>query len=105
MTPSPFGTGDLISITVGIAVWALAVIFVEQNRKLEKWPLLVATGMSLGTLGLLVAEPVAEVALGSTKLLTIVMSEGRGTLWWGALVASIYLVRDILPPVLGKPPP
>jgi hypothetical protein len=94
--PSPWGAGDLISIATGIVVLVLGLVFVERRRNFQSAAVLLGTGISLGPLLLIVFDPVAQIFGYGTSLLSIVLNEGRTTLWWAAFVASLYLVRDIL---------
>jgi hypothetical protein len=94
--PAPWGEGDLISIAIGILVLVLGLIFVAKHRTVQAATVLLATGISLGPLLLIVLDPLAQELGYSTRLLAIVLAEGRATLWWAASVASLYLIRDII---------
>jgi hypothetical protein len=96
MTASPWGTGDLISIAIGVIVLASGLIVAEKNRNVQSATILLATGISLGPLLLIIFDPVGQELGYSTRLLSIVLNEGRTTLWWAACVATLYLVRDII---------
>jgi hypothetical protein len=52
--------------------------------------------MSLGLLLLIAFDPVAE-SLGLTgSLLEVVLNKGRAALWWAEIVATLYVIRDLL---------
>jgi hypothetical protein len=95
MNTAPWGEGDLISITVGVLVLLFGLIFVKKHRNIQSATILLATGISLGPLLLIIFDPVGQELGYSTRLLSIVLAEGRATLWWSAAVASLYLIRDI----------
>lgn len=55
-----------------------------------------ASGMSLGPLILIILDPLSATFGVTSSLLEIVLSEGRATLWRAAVVAPLYVVRDLL---------
>ena len=76
MTASPWGTGDLISIAVGVIVLAAGLILAEKNRNVQSATILLAIGISLGPLLLIIFDPVGQELGYSTRLLSIVLNEG-----------------------------
>jgi hypothetical protein len=96
MDAPPWGEGDLISILIGLIVLIFGLMVAEKNRNVQSATVLLATGISLGPLLLIILDPLGQELGYRTRLLTIVLSEGRATLWWAACVASLYLVQDIL---------
>jgi hypothetical protein len=99
MTPNdatPWGTGDLISIAIGIIVLLTGLLVAKKNRNVQAATVLLATGISLGPLLLIIADPLGQELGYNTRLLSIVLTEGRATLWWAAAVATLYLLRDIV---------
>ena len=96
MNAAPWGIGDLISIAIGVVVLVLGVIFVKRHRTVQAATILLATGILLGPLFLILLDPLGQELGYSTRLLSIVLSEGRATLWWAAAVASLYLIWDII---------
>ncbi len=67
-------------------------------RNAAGWGILLGTGLSLGTLLLVVIDPFRQLAGFTDSLLTIALDEGRATLWWSAAIAIIYLVKDLFVP-------
>ncbi len=96
MNAAPWGAGVLISICLGLIVLIVGLAIAEKNRNVQSATVLLATGISLGPLLLIIFDPLGQELGFQTRLLSIVLSEGRATLWWAACVASLYLVRDII---------
>jgi hypothetical protein len=94
MTHPGWGVGDLFSIGVGLLVLGVCLGFVPRHRNVRSVSAVLASGMSLGPLLLIILDPLAEL-LG-VGLLKIVLEQSRATLWWAAVVASLYVVRDLL---------
>jgi hypothetical protein len=78
-----------------VVVLILGLSIAPKHRTIQAATVLLATGISLGPLVLIIFDPIAQELGYGTRLLSIVLSEGRATLWWAAAVASLYLVRDI----------
>jgi hypothetical protein len=96
MNATPWATGDLISIAVGLIVLLFGLCTNPRHRSVQAATVLLATGISLGPLILIIFDPFAQTIGYTPRLLTIVLDEGRATLWWAAVVATLYLVRDIV---------
>jgi len=56
---------------------------------------LLGTGLSLGTMILVLVDPFRQMAGFATSLLAIVLDEGRSTFWLSAAVATGYLVSGV----------
>lgn len=91
----PWADGDIVSIAVGILYLPFGLYLRPANRNASGWASLLGTGISLGTLLLIVADPLRQVLGFKPSLLAIALDEGRSTLWWSAACASIYLVKDL----------
>jgi hypothetical protein len=91
----PWADGDIISICCAIIYLPVGLYLKPTYRNAAGWGLLLATGISLGTLTLLLFDPLRQVIGFSRSFLAIALDEGRATLWWSAAVAAIYLVRDL----------
>ena len=95
MSRPGWGAGDLFSICVGIAVLMACLCLQPRHRSVPAATVIIASGMSLGPLLLIAIDPITE-SLGLTgSLLDVVLSEGRATLWWAAIVAALYVIRDL----------
>jgi hypothetical protein len=80
----------------------LGLWLVPARRNAEGARILVATGISLGPLLMILIDPFVHLAglhgiqlLSGVHLLNIVIAEDRATLWWAALVATIYLLKEL----------
>ena len=91
-----WGAGDLFSILVGLVMLLLCLYLQPSRRNVPAATVVLASGMSLGPLLLIILDPIAQTSGLSGSLLEIVLSEGRATLWWAAVVAALYVVRDLL---------
>ena len=94
-----YGVGDEVSIAVGIIFTTLGLLLNPANRSAERIIVLLASGLSFGALLLIIVSPFAQlisklVHVG-VNLLEVAINEGKLSLWWAAVVASLYLVRDI----------
>jgi hypothetical protein len=93
---SPWGIGDLVSIATGLIVLGLCLCFRPRHRNIPDATVALASGMSLGPLLLIIFDPVTQLLGTRTRFFEIVISEGRATLWWAAVVAALYVVRDLV---------
>ncbi len=66
----------------------------RKHRTAQGATVVLASGISLGPLLLILADPFAAYP-GFGSLLKVVLAEGRATLWWAAAVAAIYVLRDL----------
>ena len=96
MHHSAWGAGDLFSIATGIIVLVLCLCLKPRHRTVPAASVALASGLSLGPLPLIILDPIAQAAGLSGSLLEIVLSQGRVTLRWAAVVASLYVSRDLL---------
>ena len=95
MTHPGWGAGDLFSIFIGMAVLMVCLCLQPRHRSVPSATVILASGMSLGPLLLIAIDPITE-SLGLTgSLLQLVLDEGRATLWWAAIVAGLYVIRDL----------
>ena len=78
----------MLYVPIGLAIQ-------PRYRTAPGWVELLGTGLSLGTLLLVLLDPVRQVLGFDRSLLAMALDEGRATLWWSAAVASIYLVKDL----------
>jgi hypothetical protein len=90
-----WGAGDLFSIATGLFVLTLCLCLRPAHRTIPAASVALANGLSLGPLLLIILDPIAQVTGLSGSLLEIVLSQGRVTLWWAAVVASLYVSRDL----------
>jgi hypothetical protein len=90
-----WGIVDLISIGFGVVVLAVFLAARKKHRTAQGVAALLASGISLGPLFLILADPFAQL-LGFRGLLGAVLAEGRVTLWWAAAVATLHVVRDVM---------
>ena len=95
MGPSTWGTVDLFAICTGVMALLCGIAFNSQRRNIPQATVLLATGISLGPLLLIVIDPLAQYLGYPNRLIALVLSEGRATLWWACSVAVLYLLRDI----------
>jgi len=93
---SKWGIGDLISIVTGLVVLGFCLCFRARYRNIPNATVALASGMSLGPLLLIIFDPVAQLFDMSESLLGIVISEGRATLWWAAVVAALYVIKGLV---------
>ena len=91
----PWGAGDEIAVGTGILVLSIGLLK-SKNRTRERAALLLANGIALGPLLLIVASPVPQL-LGYKEpdLLDIALNEGRVTIFWAAMYATIQLLLDV----------
>lgn len=92
---TPWGTGDVVAICVGVSYLPIALWFLPARRTAEGAGLLLATGISLGPLLMILFDPFLQLTGSGVSLLDIVVKEGRATLWWAAAVATIHLVKEL----------
>lgn len=94
-----YGTGDEISIIVSVIFTAAGVYLNPANRTASRLIVLLASGLSIGALLLIVVSPFSQLLLKLTgirvNLYEIAVEEGKLSLWWASVVASLYLIRDI----------
>lgn len=98
----PWAVGDVVSICCALVYLpGLASHRSGAECRLpqcSRLGILLGTGLSLGTLLLVVIDPFRQLAGFTDLLLTIALDEGRATLWWSAAIAIIYLVKDLFVP-------
>ncbi len=92
---SPWTVGDLIAVLTSVAYTPLELAIKPGLRNASGIVQLLGTGISLGTLLLVLLDPFRQMAGYHTSLLQIALNEGRATLWVGAAVAVVYLVKDL----------
>ena len=90
-----FGLGDLISILVALAFLAVGAIN-PFNRNRDRMVIVLANGLSFGTLILIVLSPPAQAVQLKPNLFEIAVKEGKVSLWWGAVVACFNLIGVLL---------
>jgi hypothetical protein len=91
----PWAAGDVISICCAIVYLPIGLRLNMSYRNPVGWTVLLATGISLGTLLLVLLDPLRQLAGVEGSFLAVALDEGRATLWWSAAVATIYLVKDL----------
>jgi hypothetical protein len=89
-----WGSVDLFSIAVGIVIVAVFLTIRKKHRTMQGVTALLASGIALGPLLLILADPFVQI-FGIYGLLQAVLAEGRATLWWAAAVAMLYVLRDL----------
>ncbi len=102
----PWTSGDIVSICCAILYVPLGLAVQPRYRTARGWIELLGTGLSLGTLLMVLLDPLRQVAGFGQSLLAMALDEGRATLWWSAAIAAIYLVRELFEraaPVPAKP--
>jgi hypothetical protein len=91
----PWADGDIVSIVIGVLYLPVGLLLRAHYRTAQGWASLLGTGISLGTLMLIVADPLRQMLGFPNSLLAIALDEGRSTLWWSAACAAIHLVKDL----------
>jgi hypothetical protein len=91
----PWAEGDIISICCAIIYLPIGLKLNPAYRDPVGWTVLLGTGISLGTLLLVLIDPLRQMFGLGGSLLAVALDEGRATLWWSAAVAIIYLVKDL----------
>ncbi|MCB8880954.1 hypothetical protein ACELLULO517_11975 [Acidisoma cellulosilytica] len=89
-----WGIVDLLSIGIGVLVLMVFLATRKKCRTMQGVTALLASGISLGPLLLILADPFAQL-LGFRGLLEAALAQGRVTLWWAAAVATLYVVRGL----------
>jgi hypothetical protein len=91
----PWADGDIVSVVCAIIYLPVGLYLKPGYRTADRCGLLLAAGISLGTLMLVLVDPLRQVADFSRSLLAIALDQRRATLWWSAVFAVIYLVKDL----------
>ncbi len=92
---SPWTSGDLVSVVSAVLYLLLGLAVQPRYRDSSDLLELLGTGLSLGTMLLVLLDPFRQMAGFTTSLLAIALDEERATLWLSAAVATTFLVRGL----------
>ena len=92
----PWSTGDVVEILTALAYVVVGLWLNKANRKFDRIAVLLGTGLSLGPLLLIVADPLLQVLGLELNLVQLVVLQARAVLWWGAAVAVLYIMKDLV---------